>query len=127
MSFLLLGPAVAMPPPADPEVVFPQQLNARDLLYACNASAITAVGRERRRYCAGFISGVEEAARLLPNRLGDSGSSSICLPANVSSRQLADMYSRYAAQHESILEQPAAQVALDALAGAFPCADNGRP
>jgi hypothetical protein len=129
LIFLLLpGPALgAGQQLVDPEAVFPQRLSARDLLYACNASAITQVGRERRRYCAGFISGVEEAARLFPNSLGDGGSSTICLPADVSSRQLADLYTRYAGQHKSLLEQPAAQVAVDALASAYPCPGGDQP
>ena len=120
----LLAPAVARgeEPPADAEVVFPQRFSARELLYACNSSAITRVGRERRRYCAGFISGVEEAARLL-----QAGRASICLPLDVSSRRLADIYTRYAGQHESMLEQPAVELALDALRSAFPCAGDRQP
>ena len=126
---LLLGSAVAFgeQQPADPDVVFPQRLSARELLYTCNSSAITHVGRERRRYCAGFISGVEEAARLLQARHGDGGSARICLPVDVSSRRLVDLYTRYAAQHESILEKPAAEVALDALTSAFPCDGDRQP
>ena len=129
LLLLLLGPAVAFGEQQqdDSDVVFPQRLNARDLLYACNSSAITHVGRERRRYCAGFISGVEEAARLLQARHGDGGRARICLPLDVSSRRLADIYTRYAARHESILEQPAAEVAFEALASAFPCEGNGQP
>ena len=45
----------------------------------------------------------------------------------MSSRRLADIYSRYAAQHEAILKQPAAEVALDALTSAFACDDNPQP
>ncbi len=129
LSLLLLAPVVAFAeqPAADADVVFPQRLSARDLLYTCNSSAITHVGRERRRYCAGFISGVEEAARLLQARHGNGGRASTCLPVDVSSRRLADIYSRYASQHESILEQPAAEVALDALANAFPCQSDPQP
>jgi hypothetical protein len=61
----LLAPA-AVPgesQPLDADVVFPQRLSARELLQACNSSALSQVGRERRRYCAGFISGAEGAAR----------------------------------------------------------------
>jgi hypothetical protein len=129
LPLLLGGAAVvfAEQQPIDPDVVFPQRLSARDLLYACNSSAITHVGRERRRYCAGFISGVEEAARLLQARHGTGGGARICLPVDVSSRRLADLYSKYAAQNESLLERPAAELALDALANAFPCESTGRP
>ena len=121
---LLLPLAPAASPgeqlPADADVVFPQRLSARELLYACNSSSITQVGRERRRYGAGFISGVEEAARLLQARRGYAGSASICLPVDLSSRRLADIFTRYAGQHESMLEEPAAKLALDALTSAFP-------
>ncbi len=125
----LLAPAVARgeEPPADAGVVFPQRFSARELLYACNSSAITRVGRERRRYCAGFVSGAEEAARLLQARRGDAGSAGICVPVDVSSRRLADVYTRYATQHESMLEQPAVELALDALSGAFPCPGDRQP
>jgi hypothetical protein len=125
----LLAPAVAggEEPPSDADVVFPQRLSARELLYACNSSAITQVGRERRRYCAGFISGAEEAARLLQAGRGDAGSASICLPVEVSSRRLADIYTRYAAQHEAMLDKPAAELALDALSSAFPCPGERQP
>lgn len=131
-SFLLLcllAPAVACgeEPPAVGDVVFPQRLSARELLYACNSSAITQVGRERRRYCAGFISGAEEAARLLQAGRGDAGSAGICMPVDVSSRRLADIYTRYAAQHESMLEKPAVELALDALSSAFPCPGDRQP
>ena len=35
------------------------------MLMACASSGLSRIGRERRRYCAGFVSGVEEAVRLL--------------------------------------------------------------
>ena len=47
------------------EPQFPQQQSAGDLLRACASSRLTSTGRERRRYCAGFVSGVEEAVRML--------------------------------------------------------------
>ena len=47
----------------EPTTVHPQQLSARGLLKACASSAMTGPGRERRRYCDGFVSGVEEAIR----------------------------------------------------------------
>ncbi len=130
LPLLLLAPALAVgepQQPGDPEVIFPQRFSARELLYACNSSAITQVGRERRRYCAGFISGVEEAARLLQVGQAADGTGRICLPIDVSSRRLADVYTRYAAQHDAVLEQPAAQVTLDALASAFPCKQGRQP
>ena len=90
LLFYTPGALAEEPTPGD-EPVFPQRLSARDLLYACNASALTGVGRERRRYCAGFISGVEEAARLLRAGSGQGAYQRSCMPADVSSRRLADI------------------------------------
>jgi hypothetical protein len=119
---LLLGPALSLAdtPAEESSSVFPQRLSARDLLYACNSSAMTQVGRERRQYCTGFVSGVEEAVRLLEARRGRR---TVCLPADVSSRRLADSYTRYARQHASILSKPAAEVALEALTELYACRD----
>ena len=112
--------APAAEQPAAAETVFPQQLSAQDLLYRCNASALTGVGRERRRYCAGFISGIEEAARLLQGG-SDAVGRDICMPAGTSAGQLAGAYSRFAGQNPTLLEMPAAEIALRALRRAFPC------
>lgn len=62
---LPLAPALAFgeQQPSEPEVIFLQRFSARDLLYACKSGVLRHLGRERRRLCAGFISGVEEAAR----------------------------------------------------------------
>ncbi len=106
---------------ADSAVVYPQQMSARDLLQTCAASKLTGLGRERRRYCDGFVSGVEEGARLL---IGQSGlRPSVCAPANITARSLADTFVKYAAGHGSDLSRPAAGVVLDALSAAYPCAD----
>ncbi|TNF91911.1 MAG: hypothetical protein EP297_14675 [Gammaproteobacteria bacterium] len=103
------------------EVVFPQRLSAQDMLYACNASALSNTGRERQRYCAGFISGVEEAARLLQADGAGSADQKICMPSNVTSRDLRAVYSKYASQYGQALDKPAVEVALQALRGAYPC------
>lgn len=104
--------------------VLPRHLTARDLLYACNASALSAVGRGRRQYCAGFVSGVEEALRLVEDAPPQR---SMCLPASVSARRLADVYSRFASQRGTRLDEPAAKLARDALAEAYPCPGAGAP
>ena len=102
----------------EPAAVHPQQLSARDLLQACASSALTASGRERRRYCDGFVSGVEEGARLgiqVPEM-------NICAPADISARRLSEAYIRYAADHRNDLGRPAAVVVMDALRETYPCA-----
>lgn len=107
-------------PPTATETVFPEQLGAQDLLSRCNASALTGLGRERRRYCAGFLSGIEEAVHLL-QAAGDAASRAVCMPAGTSDSQLAGIYSRFAGQNPSLMELPAAEVALRALQNTFPC------
>lgn len=110
---------VAVEGVADSAVVYPQQMSAKDLLQTCAASKLTGVGRERRRYCYGFVSGVEEGARLL---VGQSGlAPSVCAPAEITARSLADIFVHYAAGHGSDLSRPAAGVVLNALSAAYPC------
>jgi hypothetical protein len=101
------------------EPLFPQQQSAGDLLRACAASRLTATGRERRRYCAGFVSGVEEAIRLL--NPGGKSEMRLCTPPDVTASALADAFVRYGATHKGELTDPAAAVVQHALAEAFPC------
>ena len=102
---------------SETETVFPQKMSAQELLYKCNASAMTSMGRGRGKYCTGFISGVEEAARFVQS--GDK--QKVCMPANVSSRKLKDVYTRYALQNKQLLNKPAAEIVLLALRSAYPC------
>jgi hypothetical protein len=99
---------------------FPQQQSAGDLLRFCAASRLTATGRERRRYCAGFVSGVEEAVRLL--QAGGRAPVRVCTPPDVSAAALAQVYVKYGAGHERELGDAAAEMVLHALAEAYPCA-----
>jgi len=101
------------------EPQFPQQQSAGDLLRACAASRLTATGRERRRYCAGFVSGVEEAMRL-PG-IGGKQEPGICTPPDVTASALADAFVRYGAGHKGELKDPAAAVVQHALAEAYSC------
>ena len=99
------------------ETIFPQQMSAQELLFKCNASAITSMGHGRGQYCTGFISGVEEAARFV--QVG--GDKNICMPPNVSSRNMKDVYTRYALRNKQIMNKPAAEIVLLALRSAYPC------
>lgn len=98
----------------DPQL--PQQQSGRDLLKACASSSMTSRGRARRHYCAGFISGVEEATRLLGRP-----DASICPPRQTSAREMARAYTDYASQPQVELNRPAAEVALQALMHNYPC------
>lgn len=101
----------------DPQ--FPQQQTARDLLIACASSRLSSLGRERRRYCAGFVSGVEEAERVL--HPGETVERTFCTPPDVSASALAAAFVRYGAEHDEELDLPAARVVLRALEHAYPC------
>ena len=116
--------AVAEEPDDEMETQFPQQHSANDLLQLCASSALTHSGRERRRYCAGFVSGVEESIRLLRRTAGLHRS--ICPPPRVSARHLADIYVQYASKRKRDLNKPAAEVAFQALIDAYPCPPRPR-
>jgi len=107
--------------PMEPQ--FPQQQSAGDLLHACAASRLSGTGRGLRHYCAGFVSGVEEAVRLL--RQDGRIEQRVCTPPNLSASALAEVYVKYGANHRGELPEPAAEVVLHALVDAYPC--PGRP
>jgi hypothetical protein len=126
---LSLAPLLAAgqaPPAEETKLEFPQQQNAGDMLFACASSRLSRVGRERRRYCAGFVSGVEEAVRLMqmdgPTQVPTS--TRICTPENISAGELAEAFIHYGANHEGELPDPAALVVLHALQSAYPCSER---
>lgn len=101
------------------EPQFPQQQSAADLLRSCAASRMSGAGRERRRYCAGFVSGVEEAIRMLQG--SRQPGLRLCTPEDVTASVLANVYVKYGANHKGELPDPAAIVVLHALTDAYPC------
>lgn len=98
---------------------FPQQMSASQLLKACASSTLSRAGSARRNYCNGFISGVEEAVRILQeqHRLTPA----VCLPGKTSSRSLSAAFVRYSAGHQKDMNRPAASVVLEALTATWPC------
>lgn len=106
---------------ADPESVFPQQMTAKDLVSSCASSSLTSLGRQRQRYCHGFVSGVEEAIRLGAMRRGGQPVGLVCAPVETTARQFGEAYVRYASRRGVDLEAPAASVVAEALEAAFPC------
>ena len=110
--------ATAQEIPVD-EPYFPQQMSAQHLQRTCASSSLSDTGRQRRRYCVGFISGVEEGVRVLhqQHRL----ELSICLPEKVSGRALTNVFLRHTTDNPGQLEKPAAQVVIDALSQTYPC------
>lgn len=127
ITAILIAMLAALPVSAEPVDTstdyFPQQMSARKLLDACASSAMTSAGRERRRYCAGFVSGVEEAVRHLQEQ--HQLQSSVCLPEGVSAKALANTFIRYAANRQAELDRPAAAIVLEALREGYPCGPAG--
>jgi len=99
---------------------FPQQITAKKLLVYCASSAMTKAGRERRQYCAGFVSGVEESVRLLGGNASESAPR-ICVPEGASARKIAEGYIDYALPRQGSMDQPAAAVVIEALRDNYPC------
>lgn len=125
--FLLAAMLIAVPlsgaaeeNPA-PDSYFPQQLTARELMQACASSTLTKSGREKRRYCHGFVSGVEEATRLVQQKVSMQNEFELCAPGDKSSRDFAEVYMRFAGRRGVDLNKAAASVVLDALRNAYPC------
>ena len=102
------------------EQYFPQQISAKKLLVYCASSAMTKSGRERRQYCAGFVSGVEEAVRLLHLNQPAAGYR-ICVPEGTSAREIAKGYIGYASTRQKNIDQAAVMIVIEALQNRYPC------
>ena len=123
LMLLWAGLALGNDMHAETADMFPERLNAQQLLTVCNASSITSRGRQNRYYCDGFISGVEEAVRAyqpVPH-------ARICMPPATSTRELRNIITRYATRHKSELGKPAARFTLSALQWAYPCKNRNNP
>jgi hypothetical protein len=122
LILILLGVPLlskAQEAPVDVETRFPQQMSAQDLQRACASSSLSDTGRQRRRYCVGFISGVEEGVRILHKQ--HMLEMSICLPEKASGRALTNVFLKHTIGNPEQLERPAAQVVVDALTKNYPC------
>lgn len=117
VALLLGAAAIADEPAGDAEVYFPERLTAQELLAHCLSSSLTDRGRQRQRYCWGFVSGVEEALRLS----SDPGTSAFCVPPVETARTLAQAYIRYAGRRSTELTRPAARTVIEALRAHYPC------
>ncbi len=107
--------------PEDTQAVFPQQLSAQELLVFCASSTLTRKGRQRRGYCDGFISGIEEALRVHSLQHPSPITQTICVPAGTNSRAMSEAFIRHASRKDVALERPAAAVVIEALGSAFGC------
>jgi len=104
----------------DEESYFPQQMTAKQLLNACASSTMTNRGRKSRKFCEGFISGVEETLRLQSMKQPSNDSTLLCVHKGKSASNFADMYIDYASKRNS-LDAPAASVVIQALQTTYPC------
>ena len=103
----------------------PQKLTAQDLLYACAASSLTSQGREQRRYCQGFISGVEEIIRYYNN--GESAAVAFCFPQGMTARKYGDIFIKYASRKDTDTGRLAVVVVREAFENVFSCSTQGEP
>jgi|SRR5210317_868681 hypothetical protein len=117
----LLFPLPGTASTSDDETVFPQQMNAGKLMTYCASSALTARGRTQRRYCDGFVSGIEEVMRLYKFTFTAESNVAVCVPAGTSSRTLSQAFVQHATSQGVDLDQPAAAVVLEALQHSFAC------
>jgi hypothetical protein len=121
LGLLLTGAVLAQEKPAAEEEYFPQQMTAKELLYACASSSLTRLGRERKKYCQGFVSGAEEAARLLATQSRGGNKRSYCFPQGKTAGYFAEVFMKYAAGKTADLDKPAVLVVIEALENSFAC------
>lgn len=117
----LLGSVPGSALAQDAEPLFPQQMSAEGLMVLCASSSLTAKGRLRRRYCDGFVSGIEEGLRVYSQQFPSQMPKSVCVPAGTSSRSMSEAFVTYASKKGVALEQPAAAVVIEALGKSFAC------
>ena len=124
--FLVLFCVISTPIPAaemkaDSDIIFPQKLTAKELQVFCAASAMSNTGRQRQRYCEGFLSGIEESVRVLGRISGTETTLSLCMPADVSARQMRSAFVRNSVDMEPAKDKPSAMFAIEVLERSYPC------
>ncbi|MEN8802295.1 MAG: Rap1a/Tai family immunity protein [Thiogranum sp.] len=88
---------------------------------ACASSSLTRVGRERKKYCLGFVSAAEEAARLLAAHSPPGEKRDYCFPEGKTAGYFAEVFRRYASRKSTDLDKPAVLVVIEALENSFTC------
>jgi len=124
--FLLLLWVIATPIPAAEEkvaadTIFPQKLTAGELKVFCAASVMTNIGRQRQRYCDGFLSGIEEGVRVLGLNSKMEAAPSLCVPADVPAWQMRSTFVKNSAGMQPAKDKPAAMYAIEVLEKSYPC------
>ncbi|MEE4218993.1 MAG: Rap1a/Tai family immunity protein [Xanthomonadales bacterium] len=128
--FLLLlcvisTPIAAAEMEAVDDIVFPQKLTAKELQVFCAASGMSNTGRQRQRYCEGFLSGIEEAVRVLGLIRKTEMTSFLCMPADISAREMRSAFVRNSVAMEPAKDKPSAMYAIEVLGKSYPCRDTG--
>jgi len=121
LLWVLAAPVISAEESDAPEPVFPQKLTASQLLVSCAASSMSATGRLRQKYCEGFLSGLEEGVRVHSLISKQEVAPSLCVPPDVSARQLRSAFVRNSANMTLSREKPAAMFAMKVLQHSFPC------
>jgi hypothetical protein len=85
------------------------------------SSSLTRSGRERKSYCQGFISGIEEGIGLLETQGSLQTKASFCVPPETTSKELSDVFTGFASRRGADLDRPAAWLVMEALKHRFPC------
>lgn len=106
---------------AAPDIVFPQKLTAEELQMFCAASGMSSTGRQRQRYCEGFLSGIEEGVRVLGLISGTETTPALCMPADVSGRQMRIAFVRNSVSMDPAKDKPSALYAIEVLEKSYPC------
>ena len=112
VAFAAWGHEPETPEPPLPEV----KETAGGLLTTCAASSLTPRGRMRLRYCYGYLTGVEETMRVVM-----AGDDAICPPTTITTRELAQVYVRYASSRPDDHRLPAVTVVARALRDRYSC------
>lgn len=121
LGLLVTVSALAQQKSETEEQYFPQQMTAKQLLYACASSSLTRLGRERKKYCQGFVSGAEEAARLLAAQSPSTYKHGYCFPEGKTAAYFSEVFMKYASKPETDLNKPAVLVVIEALESSFSC------
>jgi len=119
--WLIAPPILSAEESVASDTIFPQKLTAGQLQVSCAASAMSATGRQRQRYCEGFLSGIEEGVRVLGLISRLETAPSLCVPADVSARKMRSAFVKTSALMKPSKDKPAAMFAMEVLEKSFPC------
>jgi hypothetical protein len=89
-------------------------LTGNDLLSLCKSAS-----QAHQNYCSGYVTGALDHQRLIEAMT--RATKAVCIPANVTSKQLADVVVRDLEAKPAKRHYSATSLAIGALMDAFPC------